>query len=51
MDRRTGGRPPDDAVLMLRVLVLRELYALSDESSGVPGHRSVGNLRIATAIP
>ena len=28
---RRGGRPAYDAVLMFKVLVLRELYALSDE--------------------
>jgi len=30
-DRSKGGRPPYDAVLMFKILVLRELYALSDE--------------------
>ncbi len=30
-DARKGGRPPYDAVLMFKILVLRELYALSDE--------------------
>ena len=30
-DPRKGGRPPHDAVRMFKVLVLRELYALSDE--------------------
>ena len=29
-DPRKGGRPPHDAVRMFKVLVLRELYALSD---------------------
>lgn len=30
-DRSRGGRPPYDAVLMFRVLVLRTLYTLSDD--------------------
>ena len=30
-DPRKGGRPFHDAVLMFKILVLRELYALSDE--------------------
>ena len=30
-DPRKGGRPSHDAVRMFKVLVLRELYALSDE--------------------
>ena len=30
-DPRKGGRPPHDAVRMFKVLVLCELYALSDE--------------------
>ena len=30
-DPRKGGRPPHDAVRMFKVLVLREMYALSDE--------------------
>ena len=30
-DPRKGGRPPHDAVRMFKVLVLRELYARSDE--------------------
>lgn len=30
-DPRKGGRPPYDAVLMFKILVLREWYALSDE--------------------
>ncbi|EQD37588.1 transposase IS4 family protein, partial [mine drainage metagenome] len=30
-DPRKGGRPPHDPVRMFKVLVLRELYALSDE--------------------
>ena len=30
-DTRKGGRTPYDAVLMFKILVLRELYALSDE--------------------
>lgn len=30
-DPRKGGRPPYDSVLMFKILVLRELYALSDE--------------------
>ena len=28
-----GGRPPHDAVRMFKVLVLREMYALSDEQA------------------
>lgn len=30
-DTRTGGRPFRDALLMFKILMLRELYALSDE--------------------
>lgn len=30
-DREKGGRPPYDCVLMFRILVLQELYQLSDE--------------------
>jgi hypothetical protein len=33
-DRSRGGRPPWDAVLMFRVLVLQALYTLSDEGAG-----------------
>src|SRR3954451_3107758 len=32
-DRSKGGRPPYDAVLMLKVLVLQALYSLSDEQA------------------
>lgn len=32
-DRAKGGRPPYDAVLMFRVLVLQTLYTLSDEQA------------------
>jgi hypothetical protein len=32
-DRSKGGRPPYDAVLMFKVLVLQTLYALSDEQT------------------
>jgi hypothetical protein len=32
-DRSRGGRPPDDAVMMLRILVLQTLYTLSDEQT------------------
>lgn len=32
-DRSRGGRPPWDAVLMFRVLVLQALYTLSDEQT------------------
>jgi len=32
-DRAKGGRPPYDAVLMFKVLVLQTLYALSDEQT------------------
>jgi IS5 family transposase len=32
-DRSRGGRPPWDAVLMFRVLVLQALYTLSDEGT------------------
>ena len=30
-DPRKGGRPSHDAVRLFKVLVLRELYTLSDE--------------------
>jgi len=32
-DRSRGGRPPDDAVLMFKVLVLQALYSLSDDAA------------------
>src|ERR687898_3403107 len=32
-DRAKGGRPPDDAVLMFKVLVLQTLYTLSDDQA------------------
>ena len=32
-DRKAGGRPPHDAVLMFRILVLQALYNLSDEQT------------------
>ncbi len=32
-DRKAGGRPPYDAVLMFRVIVLQALYNLSDEQT------------------
>jgi len=32
-DRARGGRPPYDAVLMFKVLVLQTLYALSDDQT------------------
>jgi transposase, IS5 family len=32
-DRSRGGRPPYDAVLMFRVLVLQTLYTLSDDQT------------------
>ena len=32
-DRSRGGRPPYDAVLMFRILVLQALYSLSDEQA------------------
>jgi IS5 family transposase len=32
-DRGRGGRPPYDAVLMFRILVLQALYSLSDEQT------------------
>jgi len=32
-DRSRGGRPPYDAVLMFRVLILQALYTLSDEQT------------------
>ncbi len=31
--REKGGRPPHDAVLMFRILVLQALYNLSDEQT------------------
>jgi transposase, IS5 family len=32
-DRSKGGRPPDDAVLMFKVLVVQTLYTLSDDQT------------------
>lgn len=32
-DRAKGGRPPYDAVLMFRILVLQTLYTLSDDQA------------------
>ena len=34
-DRATGGRPPYDAVLMFKALVLQTLYTLSDDQTGI----------------
>lgn len=36
-DRSQGGRPPYDAVMMLKTLVLQALYGLSDDQ---PSFRS-----------
>ncbi|CCD03859.1 transposase-like protein DUF772 [Azospirillum brasilense] len=33
MDRSKGGRPPLDAVMMFKILVLQALYGLSDEQA------------------
>jgi transposase-like protein DUF772 len=38
-DRSKGGRPPYDAILMFKVLVLQTLYTLSDDQTGT-GSRS-----------
>jgi transposase len=35
-DRAKGGRPPYDAVLMFKVLILQTLYTLSDHQSEYP---------------
>ncbi len=32
-DRARGGRPPDDAVLMFKILVLQVLYSLSHDQA------------------
>ena len=32
-DRARGGRPPLDAVMMFKILVLQALYGLSDEQA------------------
>ena len=32
-DRARGGRPPSDAVLMFKVLILQTLYTLSDDQT------------------
>ncbi len=32
-DRSKGGRPPFDAVLMFKVLILQSLYGLADEQT------------------
>ena len=32
-DRSRGGRPPYDAVMMFRILVMQALYSLSDEQA------------------
>ncbi len=32
-DRAKGGRPPFDAVLMFKVLILQSLYGLADEQT------------------
>ena len=34
-DPKRGGRPPFDAVLMLKILVLQKYYGLSDEETEV----------------
>jgi hypothetical protein len=31
--RRKGGRPPFDAVMMFKIMVLQTLYSLSDEAA------------------
>ena len=33
-DRAKGGRPPYDAVLMFKLLLLQTLYTLSDDQAG-----------------
>jgi transposase, IS5 family len=48
-DRSRGGRPPYDAVLMFRILVLQTLYTLSDEQTEYQiGDRLVDPLRGST---
>ena len=39
-DGAKGGRPPYDAVLMLKILVLQALYSLSDEQAEFQPDRS-----------
>ena len=32
-DRRRGGRPPHDPVMMFKILILQALYSLSDDKA------------------
>ena len=44
-DRTKGGRPPYDAVLMFKVLVLQALYGLSDEQAEFQLHDRLSFMR------
>lgn len=46
-DRSRGGRPPWDAVLMFRVLVLQALYTLSDDQTEYQPRDRLSFLRFA----
>jgi transposase len=46
-DRSRGGRPPYDAVLMFRVLVLQALYSLSDEQAEFQLRDRLSFMRVA----
>lgn len=46
-DRSRGGRPPYDAVLMLRILVLQTLYTLSDDQTEYQSRDRLSFMRFA----
>jgi hypothetical protein len=50
-DRSRGGRPPYDAVLMFRVLVLQALYTLSDEQTKYQLRDRLSFMRFAGLAP
>src|SRR5579872_5796925 len=46
-DRSKGGRPPYDAVLMFRILVLQTLCTLSDDQTGYEIRNRLSFMRFA----
>ena len=48
-DRAKGGRPPYDAVLMFKVLVLQTLYTLSDDQTEYQLRDRLSFMRFARA--
>jgi hypothetical protein len=49
-DRSRGGRPPYDAVLMFRILVLQTLYTLSDEQTEYQLRERLSFMRFAGLV-